>query len=71
MQLYVFMLHDLVFEFQAYAALVESFGSSAVSKSLRTNKPRCFDVVGFSTRSAWFRKRLHHRCDLAFFVADS
>ncbi|PAR27893.1 hypothetical protein CGT99_18005 [Vibrio metoecus] len=65
------MLHDLVFEFQAYAALVGSVRSSAVSKSLRTNKPRCFDVVGFATRSAWFRKRLHHRCDHAFFVSDS
>nr|WP_267838409.1 hypothetical protein [Vibrio cholerae] len=26
---------------------------------------------GCSTRSAWFYKRLHHRCDLAFFVVDS
>nr|WP_262372308.1 hypothetical protein [Vibrio cholerae] len=42
-----------------------------VSKSLKTIKPRCFNVVGCSTRKVWFHKRLHHRCDLVFFVADS
>ncbi len=44
------------FEFQADAALVESVGSSTVSKSLKINKPRSFNVVGFSTRSVWFHK---------------
>ncbi|MEN2704871.1 hypothetical protein ABC359_17760 [Vibrio cholerae] len=29
------------------------------------------NVVGRSTWSVWFHKRLNHRCDLAFFVADS
>ncbi|PAR43049.1 hypothetical protein CGT92_18820 [Vibrio metoecus] len=59
MQLFVLMLHDLVFEFQAYAALVGSVRSSAVSKSLRTSKSRCFKVVGCSTRSTWFHKMQH------------
>nr|WP_326031862.1 hypothetical protein [Vibrio cholerae] len=53
------------------ADLVESVESSAGSKPLKTNKPRCFNVVGCSTRQVWFHKRLNHRCDLAFFVADS
>nr|WP_309303403.1 hypothetical protein [Vibrio cholerae] len=44
---------------------------SAVSKSLKTIKPRCFNDVGRSTQKVWFHKRLHHRCDLVFFVADS
>nr|WP_317623313.1 hypothetical protein [Vibrio cholerae] len=35
------------------------------------NKLRWFNVVGCSTRPVWFHKRLNHRCDLAFFVADS
>ncbi|PAR97275.1 hypothetical protein CGT81_11440 [Vibrio cholerae] len=64
-------MHDLVFLFQAYAALVGSVRSSAVSKSLKFIKPRCVNVVGHSTQKVWFHKRLHHRCDLAFFVADS
>ncbi|EOA5545448.1 hypothetical protein ACH4P5_004120, partial [Vibrio mimicus] len=51
-----FKLPDLVFEFQADAALVESVGSSTVSKSLKINKPPSFNVVGCSTRSAWFHK---------------
>ncbi|ORP19772.1 hypothetical protein B7978_00035 [Vibrio cholerae] len=53
------------------ADLVESVESSAISKSLKANKPRCFNIVGCSTRKVWFHKRLHYRCDLAFFVADS
>ncbi|PAR47542.1 hypothetical protein CGT92_18340 [Vibrio metoecus] len=53
------------------ADLVESVECSAVSKLLKTNKHRCFSVVGCSTRKVWFHKRLHHRCALAFFVADS
>ncbi|MDF4981210.1 hypothetical protein P3565_22825, partial [Vibrio parahaemolyticus] len=53
------------------ADLVESVECSAVSKSLKTSKPRCFNVVGCSTLKVWFHKRLHHRCDLVFFVADS
>ncbi|POC44804.1 hypothetical protein CRN32_25320 [Vibrio vulnificus] len=53
------------------ADLVESVESSAVSKLLKTNKLRCFNVVGCSTRKVWFYKRLHHRCDLAFFVMGS
>ncbi|KNH52114.1 general secretion pathway protein H [Vibrio cholerae 623-39] len=47
---------DLVLEFQADAALVESVGSSTVSKSLKIHKPLSFNVVGCSTRSAWFHK---------------
>ncbi|MDG2550344.1 hypothetical protein P7L93_24615, partial [Vibrio parahaemolyticus] len=53
------------------ADLVGSVESSAGSKPLKTHKPRCFKVVGCSTRQVWFHKRLHHRCDLAFFVVDS
>ncbi|MCR9797202.1 hypothetical protein, partial [Vibrio cholerae] len=53
------------------ADLVERVESSVVSKSLKTIKPRCFNVVGCSTRKVWFHKKQHHRCDLAFFVADS
>ncbi|WP_233358503.1 hypothetical protein, partial [Vibrio cholerae] len=53
------------------ADLVESVESSAISKSLKTHKPRSSNVVGYSTRQIWFHKRQHHRCDLAFFVADS
>ncbi|HIH0879931.1 TPA: hypothetical protein ACYHS5_003751, partial [Vibrio cholerae] len=53
------------------ADLVESVESSAGSKPLKTHKPRYFKVVGCSTRQVWFHKRQHHRCDLAFFVADS
>ncbi|HHY0344921.1 TPA: hypothetical protein ACVU1J_003774, partial [Vibrio cholerae] len=53
------------------ANLVESVESSAISKLLKASKSRCFNVVGCSTRSVWFYKRLHHRCDLAFFVVDS
>ncbi|PJO11074.1 general secretion pathway protein GspH [Vibrio vulnificus] len=43
------------------ADLVESVGSSAVSKPLKTNKSRCFKVVGCSTLPTWFHKRLHRR----------
>ncbi|MBO1401693.1 hypothetical protein BVH62_18655 [Vibrio cholerae] len=50
--------------------VVESVESSVVSKWLKTNKPRNFNVVGCTTRSVWLYKRLHHRCDLVFFVAD-
>ncbi|PAR52320.1 general secretion pathway protein GspH [Vibrio metoecus] len=41
--------------------LVVSVESSAVSKSLITNKLRWFNVVGCSTRKVWFHKRLYHR----------
>ncbi|PAR33973.1 general secretion pathway protein GspH [Vibrio metoecus] len=43
------------------ADLVESVDDSVVSKSLKTNKLRCFKVVGCSTRKVWFHKRQHHR----------
>ncbi|TNI94351.1 hypothetical protein CF120_02535 [Aeromonas allosaccharophila] len=36
--------------------MVESVECSAVSKSLKTIKPRCFNVVGCSTRRVWFHK---------------
>nr|WP_260601128.1 hypothetical protein [Vibrio cholerae] len=32
-----------------------------VSKSLNTIKPRCFNVVGCSTRKVWFHEKLHRR----------
>nr|WP_267490117.1 hypothetical protein [Vibrio metoecus] len=32
-----------------------------VSKSLKTIKPRCFNVVGCSTRKVWFHKKQHRR----------
>ncbi|EPO5825870.1 hypothetical protein ACUCCN_003652, partial [Vibrio cholerae] len=38
------------------AELVERVESSAVSKSLITNKPRCFNVVGCSTLQVWLHK---------------
>nr|WP_268994312.1 hypothetical protein [Vibrio cholerae] len=41
--------------------MVESVGSFAVSKSQKANKPRCFKVVGCSTRSTWFHKKQHRR----------
>ncbi|MBO1401868.1 hypothetical protein BVH62_19845 [Vibrio cholerae] len=53
------------------ADLVERVENSVVSKLLKTSKPRCFSAVGCSTLKVWFHKRLHHRCDLALFVADS
>ncbi|KQA22994.1 hypothetical protein AAY53_17920, partial [Vibrio metoecus] len=43
------------------ANLVESVESSAVFKSLITNKLRWFNVVGCSTRPVWFHKMLYHR----------
>ncbi|KNA44200.1 LOW QUALITY PROTEIN: hypothetical protein A5A_023902, partial [Vibrio cholerae MZO-2] len=36
--------------------LVESVECLAVSKSLKNIKPRCFNVVGCSTRKVWFHK---------------
>ncbi|PAR80577.1 hypothetical protein CGT73_13730 [Vibrio cholerae] len=36
--------------------MVESVECSAVSKLLKTIKPRCFNVVGCSTRKVWFHK---------------
>ncbi|KNA60755.1 hypothetical protein VC274080_022969 [Vibrio cholerae 2740-80] len=36
--------------------MVESIEISASSKSLRTNKLRSFNVVGYSTRQIWFHK---------------
>ncbi|ERM53688.1 hypothetical protein P781_15975 [Vibrio mimicus CAIM 1883] len=38
------------------ADLVESVESSAISKSLKANKPRSFNVVGCSTRQFSFTK---------------
>ncbi|KNH55971.1 hypothetical protein A55_4295 [Vibrio cholerae 1587] len=38
------------------ADLVESVECSAVSKSLKTIKPRSINVVGCSTRRVWFHK---------------
>ncbi|PRQ61494.1 hypothetical protein BWR16_15300 [Vibrio sp. V01_P9A10T6] len=64
-------MHNLAFAFFLDADLVERVESSVVSKSLKIIKPRCFNVVGRSTQKVWFHKRLHHRCDLVFFVADS
>ncbi|PAR33812.1 hypothetical protein CGT96_17005 [Vibrio metoecus] len=55
----------------ACADLVESVEISVISKSLKANKPRCFNIVGCSTRKVWFHKGLYHRCNHAFFVADS
>ncbi|ATQ48194.1 general secretion pathway protein GspH [Vibrio cholerae] len=43
------------------ADLVESVGSSAVSKPLKANKSRCFKVVECSIRSTWFHKKQHRR----------
>ncbi|KQA22145.1 general secretion pathway protein GspH [Vibrio metoecus] len=43
------------------ADLAESFERSEVSKSLETIKPRCFNIIGCSTRVVLFHKRLHHR----------
>ncbi|EEN99536.1 hypothetical protein VCG_000812 [Vibrio cholerae 12129(1)] len=45
----------MAFEFSD-AYLVESVECSAVSRSLKTIKPRCFNVVGYSTRKVWFHK---------------
>ncbi len=70
-QLLAFKFHNLAFELKSDVDLVEYVECSAISKALKTNKFRCFNVVGCSTRSAWFHKRQHHRCDLAFFAADS
>ncbi|EPE0640814.1 hypothetical protein ACSFXM_003640, partial [Vibrio cholerae] len=69
--LLAFKFHNLAFEFFPDADLVERVENSVVLKSLKTSKPRCFNAVGCSTLKVWFHKRLHHRCDLAFFVADS
>ncbi|EPO5825841.1 hypothetical protein ACUCCN_003617, partial [Vibrio cholerae] len=66
----VFNFHKLAFESLPDADLVERVESSAVSTLLKTNKPRCLNVVGYSTRSAWFHKWLHHRLNYVFFVAD-
>nr|WP_275138292.1 hypothetical protein [Vibrio metoecus] len=41
--------------------MVESVGSSAVSKPLKANKSRCFKAFGYSTQSTWFRKKQHRR----------
>ncbi|EEO14753.1 hypothetical protein VCB_001034 [Vibrio cholerae TMA 21] len=52
----MFKVHYLAFEFVLDAVLVECVESSVVSKSLKTSKPRCFSVVGCSTRKVWFHK---------------
>ncbi|PAS27025.1 hypothetical protein CGT72_18745 [Vibrio cholerae] len=70
-QLLAFKLHKLAFAYFLDTDLVERVESSMVSKSLKIIKPRCFNVVGCFTQKVWFHKRLHHRCDLVFFVADS
>ncbi|AUW38449.1 hypothetical protein AL543_21060 [Vibrio mimicus] len=51
-QLLVLNFHKLAFESLPDADLVESVESSASSKSLKTNKPRSFNVVGCLARSA-------------------
>ncbi len=38
------------------AGLVERVKSSVVSKSPKTSRPRCFNVVGCSTLEVWFHK---------------
>ncbi|EOX4341971.1 hypothetical protein ACPF4M_003640, partial [Vibrio cholerae] len=43
------------------ADLVERVESSVVSKPLKANKSRCFNVVGCSTLAAWFHKKQHRR----------
>lgn len=50
-QLLAFRLHNLAFEFLPDVYLVERVESSAVSKSLKDNKSRCFKVVGCLARS--------------------
>ncbi len=67
----MFKFHNLAFEFFLDADLVERVESSVGLKSLKTSTLRCFNVVGCSMLKVWFHKKLHHRCDLAFFVADS
>ncbi len=67
----MFNLHKLAFAFFFDADLVESVERSAVAKLQKAIKPRCFKVVGCSTRKVWFHKRRHHRGDLAFFGVDS
>ncbi|KNA47899.1 hypothetical protein A5A_023631 [Vibrio cholerae MZO-2] len=64
-------MHNLAVDLFLDTDLVERVESSVVSKSLKTSKPRCFSVVGCSTLKVWFLKKLHRRCALAFFVADS
>ncbi|MBO1383092.1 hypothetical protein BVJ63_19355 [Vibrio cholerae] len=64
-------MHKLAFAYFLDTDLVERVESSVVSKSLKIIKPRSFNVVGCSTQKVWFHKRLHHRCDLVFFVAES
>ncbi|EGR4280757.1 DUF645 family protein [Vibrio cholerae] len=41
--------------------MVESVENSAGSKSLKTNKPRSFNILGCSTRKIW----LHKGCIIA------
>ncbi|PAR35100.1 hypothetical protein CGT98_17945 [Vibrio metoecus] len=43
------------------ADLVESVECSAVSKSLKTIKLRCFNVVGCSALKVCFHKKQHRR----------
>ncbi len=51
-----FKCHKLAFEFLPDGYLVERVESSAISKSLKVIKPRCFNVVGCSTLEVWFHK---------------
>ncbi|PAR74844.1 general secretion pathway protein GspH [Vibrio cholerae] len=46
----------MAFEWKPDTDLVERVESSVVSKLLKSSKPRSFNVVGCSTRSAWFHK---------------
>ncbi|MBO1383088.1 hypothetical protein BVJ63_19330 [Vibrio cholerae] len=55
-QLLAFKLHKLAFAFFLDADLVERVESSVVSKSLKTIKFRCFNIVGCSTRKVSFHK---------------
>ncbi|MEE7498296.1 DUF645 family protein [Vibrio cholerae] len=36
--------------------MVESVERSSISKSLKANKPRCFNIAGCSTWKVWFHK---------------
>ncbi|ENM5748180.1 DUF645 family protein [Vibrio mimicus] len=71
MKLLEFKCYKLTFEFLPDGYLVERVESSVVSRSLKTNKSRCFKVVGCSTLEVWFHKKLHHSCNCVFFFVDS
>ncbi|KWW43336.1 hypothetical protein GJ26_18445 [Vibrio cholerae] len=56
MKLSEFKCLKFTFEFFPDGYLVERVENSAVSKSLKISKPRCFNVVGCSTLEVWFHK---------------